>query len=382
MIEKNVFYTKSALRWPGRPLVRSRMTAIGNTTALNHMLTLSAPVRSSISDVSLITPQTTKVTKRVLPWRLQSRGPPLTKRVSIDGDPGDPPAKTLNDRPSLDAILMKRVRSLVRSYPGPYAAYGAMRYALHRGDRVLYDLVHHWRPAAEDGLALPPPKLRHRVGGSFGSKKFIQIGRDCAATIRQATQEAGQDLYGGRSVLDFSCGCGRVIRHFKHHPPQLELHGCDVDGDAIAWCQNNLGSFATFQRTGYEPPLPYLEGAFDTIYVVSLFTHLDERLQFLWLAELQRVLAPRGLLIATVHGRFGQRYLPDDDHQRLDETGFFFQTGQTGAMKLDGLPDYYQAAYHTEAYVRQRWSQNFDLVAFKEQGLNNDQDLVVLRKRA
>ena len=279
-------------------------------------------------------------------------------------------------------MLMEQARSLVKSHRSLYAAYGAMRYALHRGDRVRYDLAHHWRPAEEDGLALPPPKLRHRVGGSFKTKNFLQIGGDCASAIRQATQEAGQDLFGGRSVLDFSCGCGRVIRHFKNHPPQLELHGCDVDGDAISWCRNNLNSFATFQRTGYEPPLPYPEGTFDTIYVISLFTHLDERLQFLWLAELRRVLAPRGLLVASIHGIFGQRFLPENERRQLEETGFYFQTGQTGPMKLDGLPDYYQAAYHTEDYIRRRWSQGLDLVAFKERGMNNDQDLMVLRKRA
>ena len=279
-------------------------------------------------------------------------------------------------------MLLEKARSLVKSSPSLYAAYGAMRYALLRGNRVSYDLAHNWRPAADDGMALPPPKLRHRVGGSFKAKTFLRIGRDCALAIRQAAQDAGQDLYGGRSVLDFSCGCGRVIRHFKDHPPQLELHGCDVDDNAISWCRGNLASFANFQRTGYEPPLPYPNGTFDTVYVISLFTHLDERLQFLWLAELRRVLAPRGLLIATIHGTFGQRYLPADDRSRLKQAGFYFQTGQTGALKLDGLPDYYQAAYHTEDYIRRKWIQGLDLVTFKERGMNNDQDLVVLRKLA
>ena len=279
-------------------------------------------------------------------------------------------------------MLLEQTRSLVKSSPGLYKAYGAVRYALHRGNRVGYDLAHHWNPAADGGLPLPPPKLRHRVGGSFKTDTFLRIGRDCAAAIRQAAQEAGQDLYGGRAVLDFSCGCGRVIRHFNDHPQQLELHGCDVDEDAISWCRRNLTSLARFQRTGYEPPLPYPKGKFDTIYVISLFTHLDERLQFLWLAELRRVLAPRGLLIATIHGTFGQRFLPADERRQLEQTGFYFQTGQTGAMKLDGLPDYYQAAYHTEDYIRRKWSQGFDVAAFKERGMNNDQDLVVLRKLA
>ena len=105
-------------------------------------------------------------------------------------------------------------------------------------------------------------------------------------------------------------------------------------------------------------------------------------IQFLWLAELRRVLTPRGLLIATIHGTFGQRFLPADERRQLEQTGFYFQTGQTGAMKLDGLPDYYQAAYHTEDYIRRKWSQGFDVAAFKERGMNNDQDLVVLRKLA
>lgn len=277
-------------------------------------------------------------------------------------------------------MLLQRAHALVKSSTVLYAAYGAVRYVLHRSNRIRYDLAHQLQPVIDDGLPLPPPKLRHRVGGTLKPADFLQIGRDCAAAIRQATAQAGQDMYAGKAVLDFSSGCGRVIRHFKSRPPGLTLHGCDIDSEAVAWCQENLASLATFQRTGFEPPLPYADGMFDTIYVISLFTHLDERLQFVWLRELRRILAPGGLLVATIHGPFGQRFLPDGERRLLQNKGFHFQTGQTGAFKLDGLPDYYQAAYHTEHYIRTKWNDGYELVTLKQRGMNNDQDLVVLRR--
>lgn len=270
--------------------------------------------------------------------------------------------------------------TFVRQKPALYKLLGLMRFALFRAELARREWLYRRRPETDRGLPLPPPRLRFRVGGSFGSATFLRIGGACASAIVEAAREAGCDIAACRTVLDFSCGCGRVLRHLPLDGP--ELHGADIDAAAIDWCQSHLAPLATFTRTDVEPPLPYTSGQFDLIYVISLFTHIDERLQHLWLAELSRILAPGGLLIASLHGRFGQRDLPIADKERLAAYGFVFQIGQTGRLKLDGLPDYYQAAYHSEAYVRDHWSRFFEPVLYRERGINDDQDLVVLRKRA
>ncbi|MCW6511346.1 class I SAM-dependent methyltransferase [Lichenifustis flavocetrariae] len=272
--------------------------------------------------------------------------------------------------------------AFVRTQPFLYRLLGITRFAVFRTELAYRNWRHHRRPSTDQGLPLPPPGLRFRVGGSFDGDTFLRIGADCATAIKDAVAAAGMDLAKTRTILDFSCGCGRVIRHLPPSSGDQVMHGADIDAVAIAWCQEHLSGVAEFRRTTIEPPLPYATGQFDLIYVVSLFTHIDEHLQDLWLAELSRILAPGGLLVATIHGRFSQRHLPAQDKARMVDHGFVYQVGQTGKLKLDGLPDYYQAAYHSEAYVRSHWRTYVEPVLVRERGMNNDQDLVVLRKRA
>lgn len=267
---------------------------------------------------------------------------------------------------------------LIRRQPVLYRMLGLGRLTLFQAELARRNWLHRRAPPSDGGLPLPPPALRFRVGGSFDPATFLRIGGTCAEAIREAARAAGTDMAACRAVLDFSCGCGRVTRHFRGLGPAL--HGADIDGEAIAWCRENLAGLADFRRTGFEPPLPYADGQFDLVYVVSLFTHLDERLQDLWLAEIARILAPGGLLVATLHGAYSQRYLPAAEAAQMAQSGFVFQIGQTGRLKLDGLPDYYQAAYHSHSYVRAHWGRWLKPILFRERGMNDDQDLVVLRK--
>ncbi len=42
---------------------------------------------------------------------------------------------------------------------------------------------------------------------------------------------------------------------------------------------------------------------------------------------------------------------------------------------------YYRGTYQTRAYTTERWSRLFEILAYREQGIGNHQDLVVLRRR-
>lgn len=247
--------------------------------------------------------------------------------------------------------------------------------------KVLRTMVEDLRHPGDYGpYAVPPPLLRHRVQGLLGRESFMRKGEICAANIRELLASVGRDVYSFNHVLDFGCGCARVLRCFADRPPSCRLFGTDIDPVAVAWCRRHL-DFAEFDTNGPLPPTRYAAGTFDLIYAVSVFTHLDEEMQFAWLRELKRIAQPGGVLILSVHGESLQAGLSAELRARLAAHGFAFMVGQTGRLKLDGLPDFYQTAFHAERYVRKNWSRFFEVVRCVERGINNHQDAVILINR-
>jgi SAM-dependent methyltransferase len=126
-----------------------------------------------------------------------------------------------------------------------------------------------------------------------------------------------------------------------------------------------------------DPPTQYADASFDLVYALSVFTHLPEAMQFAWLRELARITQPGGYLLLTTHGPSLFDRLPESDRAAALGTGFaYIDAGGT-----DGLPDFYQTAFHTPEYVQDTWSEFFEIVEIVEQGVDNHQDIVVCRKR-
>ena len=228
---------------------------------------------------------------------------------------------------------------------------------------------------------MPPPRLRHRVHGTLEAEGYLQVGKRCADDLAHAARLVGRELSSFNEILDFGCGSARVLRHFGDLPASCHLYGTDLDPEAIAWCRRAI-PFASFETNDAAPPLPFPSASFDLIYAVSVFTHLDEDLQKAWLAELHRVAAPGGHLLLTTHGAYAQADLPGEYKQLLAHEGFAFHKVASGRFKLDGLPDFYQNAYHTRTYIEENWSELFEIRHYMERGLNDHQDIVVLERRS
>jgi SAM-dependent methyltransferase len=218
---------------------------------------------------------------------------------------------------------------------------------------------------------VPPARLVFRVAGTFDRHWFLEGGRRAAESIRDILAKHGVGVEALPSVLDFGCGCGRVVRHLQHLPG--EIHGCDQDAAAVRWCRRNLrrGSFAV---NTIAPPLPYRDEQFALVYALSVFTHLPARLQQAWMEELRRVLAPGGYLLLSLHGVAYRDLLTEDE--RRD-----FQAGRL--VVRDGPPgSNFCAAYHPEPYMRQVLAAGFSMLDLIVEGAagNPRQDLLLLRK--
>jgi SAM-dependent methyltransferase len=238
----------------------------------------------------------------------------------------------------------------------------------------------------------PPEALAARVSDLSGSAFLLSGQKAFTDFSDQITRVAG-DLRGKR-ILDWGCGCGRLTRYLPRLGAE-EILGCDIDAEAVAWCAANLeGRFTTCTP---DPPLPYDDGEVDVALASSIFTHLERDEQQRWLAELRRVIAKDGLLVASVSGeyagvlgrsaRLGTRAAPGSTLQRASAVrrvlGLRRAGIQDGSLDghLDGIapPGYYRATHQTRAYTLQAWSRHFEILDYVERGLNGHQDLVIMR---
>jgi len=221
----------------------------------------------------------------------------------------------------------------------------------------------------------PPAKLLSRTTGSTDAEGFWRVGADLAGTMMLAVAE--HSLRPVTDVLDWGCGPGRVA-WFLAGFAELNLSGCDIDGEAVAWCNENVKAGA-FTHTEPVPPLPYEAASFDAVIAVSVFTHLQRRWQLAWLTEIRRVLRPGGVLAASVLGLTAASEI-ENLAGHVENMGGIYD--EIPASSHDGIApqEYYRDTYQNEAYTRDRWSVRLPVVAYQEAGVNHHQDLVVCRK--
>jgi SAM-dependent methyltransferase len=228
-----------------------------------------------------------------------------------------------------------------------------------------------------DGLMLPPAMLRFRVSESPSARLFLESGKKISLDIQAALASIGRPFAGFDAVLDFGCGCGRMLLWLAREHPGQTLYGTDVDAPAIGWCRLHLAA-AGFAVNPPLPPTAYPDGMFDLILAISVFTHLDEEPQLRWLGELRRILRPGGVLLASLHGAHSWTALPREDLETLHEHGFLFKT----SAKLRGIvPGWYHTAYHSRDYAERTFARYFSVLSYREAGLGF-QDLVALERPA
>jgi SAM-dependent methyltransferase len=241
--------------------------------------------------------------------------------------------------------------------------------ALERRNRAL-------RAAQPAHLPLPPSDLVFAVTASRDLLWFLEHGQKAQRGLADIAHTAGLDLSRAAAVLDFGCGCGRVLRHWDGVLGPGVLHGSDYNARAIGWVQGHL-QHVTAATNQLAPPLRYADDMFDYIYALSVFTHLTRELETAWLAELHRVLKPGGRLLVTLQG---DRYRPkftEAERARYDAGDLVVRQESLAGTN-------WCATFHPEAYVRRVFGAEFMIERYETGAMPGvmDQDVVLLQKPA
>jgi len=236
-------------------------------------------------------------------------------------------------------------------------------------------------PDPDGAIPVPDATRIARVIGNTDSFNYLLGGASNFKRFDQYLQEKfSRPLKSFTQVLDWGCGSGRVSRHF-HTLPKVRLHGVDIDRDNIAWCQSSL-PFGQFTVIPLKPETDLPAGHFDLIIGISVFTHLDEESQFQWLEELQRVSRPGAILMLSVQGYAlsGLLRVPERMLRQMEKKGFLIKGNNTQLDDVMGSNSHYLDILHSRDYLRQRWSEYFEIVDFVD-GLAANQEVVVLRNK-
>lgn len=226
-------------------------------------------------------------------------------------------------------------------------------------------------------LNIPPAHLQIRVGGAY-NENFFRLGDRLGRSVESMLSLVGKSFYDFKSILDFGCGCGRVVIPLSLRLKNRgKLFGSDIDPEAIAWCQRHIKGVGGFEVNPHKPPSPFGDGQFDLIYGISVFTHLPEAMQFAWLEDLHRICADGAHLVLTFHGERHYAKMEGPLRKKLDKHGFAYSDAPKGTT--DGLPDFYQTSFHKADYVRENWSRYFEVLEIKPEQVGT-QDAVLLRK--
>lgn len=158
----------------------------------------------------------------------------------------------------------------------------------------------------------PPPELVRLYSGSDDAEHFHRTGREF---LGHFVNHGG--LRPDDRVLDLGCGCGRMaLALLPFLSPRGSYEGIDIHPPSIAWASDHVTAFnprfrfraadvrnTTYNPTGRVPAwryrLPFDDGAFDFVFLTSVFTHLLTHGMRNYLEEIARVLKPGGRCFIT-----------------------------------------------------------------------------------
>ena len=241
--------------------------------------------------------------------------------------------------PLLLDLLIPTVKLLLRKLGLTKIADSLRMHFYHWKNREKNDQFQRANPS----FALPPDEIMYETF-KLDYQKYFESGEATAKWLIELYQQS-RDVK-PRTVLDWGCGPGRVVRHLPDLLPESSLIiGSDFNEATISWCKKNIVGI-TFLENKLDPPIELRGDEIDFAYAISVFTHLSLARHESWIKEIFRVLAPSGIFIFSTQGKIFNKILTKKEKRVFAQGHLVVRTAdQEGRRTFSAFhpPDYLRA---------------------------------------
>ncbi|MGH8511613.1 MAG: class I SAM-dependent methyltransferase [Gammaproteobacteria bacterium] len=245
-----------------------------------------------------------------------------------------------------------------------------------------------------------PPNSSMRKTSSRSIRHYYISGIQTALPIATTAIRERVALHEKINILDFGCGVGRQLLHFTRHYPNPNYYACDIDDTSIEFVCKEYPQVNAY-ASRFHPPLKYENNFFDSVYSVSIFSHLSIEDHRPWLNELARITKPGGYCFLTIEGRTALDALASDFNtdtnkleQDLKKQGYLYkeydflktsvqnQNVLRGASFLVGVEGSYGNMAMSLEHIKKEWdTEQFQVIDIIEGIIDYRQDLVILKRK-
>lgn len=220
-----------------------------------------------------------------------------------------------------------------------------------------------------------------------GDENYFFHGKSALNLIDSALRLLYRNKSDIRSILDFPCGHGRVLRGLRSYFQESDIYACDLDLRGIKFCSLTLGAIGVHSNENLDNVK--FNTKFDLIWCGSLLTHINSDKWPKFFRFFDRILHEQGILIFTYAGSFVKELVTHGDHGFIDDIEAkralhdYDQNG-FGFMQYNTHNYEYGRTICSSLWVRTFLGNypNYRTVLHFERGWGARQDAVVLVKEA